>query len=260
MVTSALFLPSCESLAFSYAGSGIIKKFAFKGRMDVTEPEQRLLLDIYKQLFSHFGPQGWWPARSPLEVVVGAMLVQNTSWGNVEKAIAGLRRARLLKWAVLSQLTVDELAPHIRACGYYRLKGQRLLNLLEFLKKYRPWHSFFNKELPTARTLLLGVNGVGPETADALLLYVGKKATFVADVYSLRILIRHGWLAPNSGYEQVRAFFMDNLPSDPVLFAEYHALLMALAKNYCRKNRPLCVQCPLYAWLAVHGNLAHHAQ
>ncbi len=208
-------------------------------------PSAAQLLKIYNKLLSHFGPQNWWPARTLLEVVVGAVLVQNTNWGNVEKAIAGLRQARLLNWPALSRISASELAPYIRPCGYYNLKAGRLTNLLAMLKAHNPWNSFFEQNLVAARTQLLRVKGIGPETADALLLYVGKKPIFMVDAYTLRIVSRHGWLPANATYHEAQAFFMRRLPLSHEIFGEFHALLLALAKSYCRKSEPRCHLCPL---------------
>lgn len=213
-----------------------------------SRPESPLAA-IYNELLNHFGPQGWWPANSPLEIAVGAVLVQNTSWSNVEKAIICLKRAGLLNWRGLANISAPELAPYIKSSGYYNLKAKRLVNLLTFLKTYRPWHSFFEQSMPHARAQLLQVKGIGPETADALLLYVGKKASFVADIYTLRVLSRHRMLPANAGYDEVRGYFMERLPHSAEMFGEFHALLLALAKAYCYKTSPNCQVCPLKPWL-----------
>jgi endonuclease-3 related protein len=177
--------------------------------------------------------------------VVGAVLVQNTAWSNVEKAIASLKRANLLHMTRLCQLEAAELAPHIRSAGCYNIKAVRLLNLLSMLKLHRPWHSFFKQETAHARAALLRAPGVGPETADALLLYLGKKPVFMADAYSIRALGRHGLLPPGAGYREAQNIIMANLAPDAALYGEYHALLVQLGKQYCRKNRPQCAGCPL---------------
>ena len=204
---------------------------------------------IYNKLLKHFGKQHWWPADSPLEIVVGAILVQNTNWNNVEKALNNLKKAGKLNWRGLSALKHEEMAGFFRPAGYYNIKARRLGNLLALFKKFRPWHSFFQQEAEPARQQLLAVNGIGPETADALLLYVGHKPTFVADAYTLRFLSRHNRLPAKAGYDEIRSFFMERLEPDSELFAEYHALILALAKTYCRKSVALCNQCPLREYL-----------
>ena len=204
---------------------------------------------IFKTLLAFFGPQNWWPARTRLETVVGAVLVQNTAWSNADKALGNLRQAGRLNWLALSSMTPEELAPYIRPSGYYNLKAQRLANLLTLFKKYNPWHSFFKQDLPVARKLLLEVKGIGQETADVLLLYVGRQPVFVVDAYSLRICSRHGWLPPKAGYNDMQAFFMERLSPDVELFVEFHALLVALGKHFCFKSKPLCANCPLFPWL-----------
>jgi endonuclease-3 related protein len=200
---------------------------------------------VYERLLEYFGPQGWWPGESPVEIVVGAVLVQNTNWANVEKALDNLKQALLLDFTCLLELELESLAEFIRPSGCYRVKAVRLKNLLTMLNRYQPWLSFFAQDLPPARAQLLQVSGIGQETADSLLLYVGGKATFVADAYSLRVLSRHGLLEARAGYDEVRAFFLERLPADQKVLGEFHALLLALAKTFCRKRQALCAQCPL---------------
>lgn len=202
---------------------------------------------IYKRLYRCFGPQGWWPARTPFEVMVGAVLTQNTSWQNVERAIANLKKARCLSLKKMLCLPVASLAALIRPAGYYNVKASRLKNLLECIRS--EFGSSLKKmaRLPTAalRQTLLSVNGVGPETADSILLYAFDRPVFVIDAYTRRMTSRHGLMKSDAGYEDLQSFFMKHLPAHSGLYNEYHALIVRLAKDYCRKNREKCHACPL---------------
>lgn len=209
-------------------------------------PLRGRLLRLYAALFRHFGPQRWWPAKTPLEVAVGAILAQNTAWSNVERALKRLAGVRLLNARRLHALSESELARLIRPAGTYRVKARRLKTFLMFL-----WERFGGRlghlrsaPLRELRTDLLSVPGIGPETADAILLYAAGRPVFVVDAYTRRVLARHRLVQPDIGYEPLRALFERHLPSDPALFNEYHALLVAVGKRYCRK-RPRCDSCPL---------------
>ncbi len=208
---------------------------------------KQILIDIYKRLYARFGPQGWWPARTPLEIVVGAILTQNTAWSNVEKAISNLKAARLLSSsASLEHISSRTLSRLIRPAGYYNLKSSRLKNFFRFLRTQS------NGDLKALRRLravslrrkLLSVNGIGPETADSIMLYALGKPVFVVDAYTKRILSRHGLLCERAGYDDVQRIFEKNLPTDRRLFNEYHALIVRLGKERCRKV-PRCGGCPL---------------
>jgi endonuclease-3 related protein len=201
---------------------------------------------VYDRLLAAFGPQHWWPGESPLEVMVGAVLVQNTSWRNVERAIANLRDADLMEPRTLYSLAESELAELIRPAGYFQVKARRLHNLLRLVvDEYDgSLEAMFRTDVSTLRNELLGVSGIGPETADAILLYAAGRPVFVADAYARRVLVRHRLLPRAAGYEQARAFLEAHLPSDPALFNEFHALLVAAAKSHCR-TAPRCQTCPL---------------
>ena len=210
------------------------------------DPLRRRLLRLYEALVRRFGPQRWWPARAPLEVAVGAILAQNTAWSNVERAIERLKARRLLDARRLRALPSAELARLIRPSGTYRVKARRLKAFLDVL-----WQRFGGgfarlrlRPLAELRADLLSVPGIGPETADAILLYAAGRPVFVVDAYTRRVLARHRLVPPDIGYEPLRALFERHLPSDSVLFNEYHALLVAVGKRYCRR-RPLCGSCPL---------------
>jgi endonuclease-3 related protein len=211
------------------------------------------LQKIYKILYDYFGPQNWWPADSIFEVIVGTVLTQNTNWQNVSRALDNLKEDNLLSLAVLHSLPLDFLAEKIRPSGYYNIKAKRLKNLLDLLAADADESSsdekiladFFNDDLQNLRQKLLTVKGVGPETADSILLYAGHKPIFVIDTYTYRILVRHGLVGEETDYNEMQELFMGELPDDPQLFNEYHALLVRLGKEFCKKRNPLCQACPL---------------
>ena len=204
------------------------------------------LLLIYELLFKHFGPQHWWPAEDPLEIIIGAILTQNTSWRNVEKAIFALKSKGYLSSDILFYLDEKELASLIISCGYYNIKAKRLKNFITFFTSHYNgcMNNMFSEDLYLLREKLLKVKGLGPETTDSILLYAGNKPIFVIDAYTKRIFSRHNFIEETDNYHQVQELFMKNLPHDPQLFNEYHALIVTLAKNYCRK-KATCKGCPL---------------
>ncbi len=202
------------------------------------------LRDIYQRLRRAFGPQHWWPGDTPLEVVVGAVLTQNTAWSNVEKAIAVLKARRLMALSKLSRLSPVELAPLIRSAGFYNVKAKRLAALLKWLKAHGGFSGLSNSRTHELRPQLLACHGIGPETADSILLYALGRPVFVIDAYTRRILSRYGLIAGDEPYEALRLMFEQSLPRSVRLYNEYHALLVRLAKVHCR-SRPLCDSCPL---------------
>ena len=204
-------------------------------------------LEAYDLLYSHFGSQDWWPGETPLEIMVGAVLTQNTNWRNVTKAIDNLRQAGLLGYSQLLGLSVDQLAEYIRPSGYYNLKAKRLHNLLEMidLRYDGQLNNFLEDDMVLARENLLNVKGVGPETADSILLYACGQPVFVIDTYTHRVFSRHNMVEEETDYEIMQAAFMDHLPGDVQLFNEFHALIVLVAKQFCKKTNPLCDQCPL---------------
>ena len=205
------------------------------------------LSEVYQRLFDALGPQHWWPGQSPFEVMIGAVLVQNTNWQNVKKAIHNLREADLLEPHALYDVPQDELEELIRPSGYFRVKARRLRNLLEFfVGRYDgSIETMFGTGLPNLRNELLAVDGVGPETADSILLYAGGLPIFVVDTYTHRVLARHGWIGFDADYGMIQDHFQSSLPQEVGLYNEYHALLVRLGKDYCRKTNPKCKQCPL---------------
>ena len=202
---------------------------------------------IYKKLYAHFGPQHWWPGKTPFEVMVGAILTQNTNWQNVEKAIKNLRKNKLLNLNKLYQLPAPILAQLIRPAGYYNIKAKRLRNFLVFLVGYYKGNlkKMRSQDTSALRRGLLTVNGIGEETADSILLYALKREVFVVDSYTKRILLRHALIEENASYAEVQNLFRQNLKVSVKLFNEYHALIVKLGKEYCFKTNPLCKNCPL---------------
>jgi endonuclease III related protein len=205
------------------------------------------LLDIYDRMAGHLGSSHWWPGDSPLEVMVGAILTQNTAWANVERAIEQLKAEGALSASFLHQVDETVLSEWIRPAGYFRIKARRLKNFFDFyVQEYQGQvKKIKNQSLEFLRPQLLSVKGIGPETADSILLYALGMPTFVVDAYTYRIFSRHQLIDEDIGYEELRAYFMDHLPSDPQLYNEYHALLVRLGKEYCKKKNPRCEECPL---------------
>ena len=208
--------------------------------------KHNILETIYDRLVSTFGPQHWWPGDTPFEVAVGAILTQNTNWQNVEKAINNLKHVRALSAKALHTMPAAELSGHIRPAGYFNIKAKRLKNFVNFLiKDYQGSMKKMAKEdLTIIRHKLLSVNGIGPETADSIILYALEKAVFVIDAYTKRILSRHTILHHDASYEIYQNLFHEKLRTDASLFNEYHALMVRLAKDFCRPD-PRCSGCPL---------------
>jgi len=204
------------------------------------------LLDIYQRLMARYGPQYWWPAQEPFEVIVGAILTQSAAWGNVEKAIANLRSAEALSPKALRRLPLDKVATLVYPCGYYNAKAHKLKSFVHWLGEHYndALDELFDADTDYLRNQLLSVHGIGQETADSIILYAANKPIFVIDAYTQRIVERIG-LAPNSNnYSAFQTLFMQHLPNDTGLFNEYHALLVCLGKDACRRQ-PLCQQCCL---------------
>lgn len=204
------------------------------------------LLEIYTKLLDAFGPQGWWPANSDFEMCVGAILTQSTAWVNVEKAIANMRCGGLLDPAVIGKMPDEALAEVIRPSGYYNAKAQKLKTFCKHLHQRHGGSlvSLFHVKLPDLREELLSIWGIGPETADSIILYGARRPVFVVDSYTRRIFGRLGLTPPQVDYALLQRFFMENLSPDVPLFQEYHALIVALGKDICRPS-PICSRCPL---------------
>ena len=201
---------------------------------------------VYDDLYRRWGPQHWWPGETPLEVAAGAILTQNTAWTNVERAIARLKEARMLDATRIAAAPPGRLAEIIRPAGYPRVKARRLQAFMRWLRDR--WGGSIGRwqGTPTARLRedLRGVHGVGPETADSILLYAANRPVFVVDAYTRRVLKRHGWIRGDETYDELARLFTGCLPRDTRLFNEYHALVVRLAKEHCRA-RSRCGGCPL---------------
>jgi endonuclease-3 related protein len=204
------------------------------------------LNEIYDLLLEAYGPQNWWPAESPLEVLVGAVLTQNTNWSGVKKAMASLKRHNLLNTHKLQAIPTEDLAGLIKPAGYYNLKARRLKNLIEFVTEAYSGdlETMGQTETDRLRKELLAVNGVGPETADSILLYALQKPVFVVDTYTYRVMSRHGLVGEEVSYDELQELFIQHLPLDMALFNEYHALLVRVGKLHCQP-KPRCQRCPL---------------
>lgn len=201
-------------------------------------------------MLNTLGPQQWWPGETPFEVVIGAILTQNTNWSNVEKAIRNLKAADRLSPRGIYELSTIELAQLIRPSGFFNVKAKRVKTFINWLfSKYEGDLSrMFRQDLQTLRDELLSVKGIGPETADSILLYAGDMPTFVVDAYTHRIFSRHGLISEESTYDEMKVFFEENLPKEVRLFNEYHALLVQIGKRYC-KPKKACEPCPLKDFL-----------
>ncbi|HCL81819.1 MAG TPA: endonuclease [Nitrospiraceae bacterium] len=235
----------------------------------------KVLIKIYNTLYSFYGPQYWWPGDTPFEIAVGAILTQNTNWGNVEKAIKNLKKEKVLTAKALHEMPHQKLASLIRPAGYFNIKAKRLKSFIDFLAdNYNGSMKRMKKEeMGSLRKKLLDVHGIGPETADSILLYAGNHPVFVVDAYTKRIFSRHQVVKADAEYHDIQELFMKNLPHDvnPVrslhnrkqsysigrllptkeasngvkMFNEYHALIVKAGKDFCRTRKPLCSKCPL---------------
>ncbi len=207
---------------------------------------RQTLNDIYQRLHDHYGPQHWWPGDTRFEIIVGAILTQNTNWKNVEKAIANLKANNGLTPQAMHAMTADQIAPLIRPAGYFNQKSIRLKIFLDWLYDKHDGHLDALADLPTStlREQLLSLKGIGPETADSICLYAFEKPLFVVDAYTARIFGRHGFLEPGCGYNDIQEMFHASLDHDPKLFNEFHALIVGAGKEHCKK-KPICKNCPL---------------
>jgi len=202
--------------------------------------------EIYNLLYQHFGPQGWWPGESTEEIILGAILTQNTSWGNVEKALAQLKGNNCLDFEKIYDLDTALFAEMIRPAGYYNIKAKRVKNFVQWLYDQYAGQLGRLESVSTdlLRNQLLSVNGIGKETADSILLYGLGRAVFVVDTYTSRVLVRHNLIDDQCDYEQIREFMESNTEENVQLYNEFHALLVCVGKQFC-KPRCLCSKCPL---------------
>ena len=210
----------------------------------------KLLIDYYHALLERFGRRNWWPAKTPFEVCVGAVLTQNTAWKNVVRAIDNLKEAAMLDPLILSRTPLDEIAQVIRPAGYYNVKAKRLGNLVDRLVGAYDGDLDRLFSLPEGklRMELLSINGVGKETADSIILYAACKPIFVVDAYTKRVVLRHNLMGETADYDAIQDFFHCNLPRDVDLFNDFHAQIVAVGHHYCRKT-PRCHECPLERFL-----------
>jgi len=211
-----------------------------------SEALAEMLLDIYHRLLNYYGPQHWWPADSPFEVIIGAILTQSAAWGNVEKAIINLKTKGVLSSTALRQLPTDELSQLIYSSGYHNAKALKIKSFVHwvYMNYDDDLDRLFALDMPILRQELLSVHGIGEETADSIILYAARQAVFVVDAYTRRIISRLGLEPSNNSYAAFQDLFMQNLPHDEKLFNEYHALLVRHGKSPCKKL-PLCQECCL---------------
>ena len=212
--------------------------------------KNKRLISIYKKLYKSFGPQNWWPGDTPFEVAVGAILTQNTNWGNVEKAINNLKKEKVLNAKAIHEMPVNRLASLIRPAGYFNVKAKRLKAFIDFLMNdyHGSMRNMRKEKMHSLRKKLLDVNGIGPETADSILLYALDKPIFVIDAYTKRVLSRHDILGHDEAYDKFQELFHSAFKKDVRLFNEYHALFVRVGKTFC-KPKPRCEECPLGAML-----------
>jgi endonuclease-3 related protein len=211
------------------------------------------LLEVYHRLFACYGPQHWWPAQSPFEVIVGAILTQQTSWNNVEKAISNLKRDEVLTPTALRHLPLGDLAQSIYPAGYYNSKALKIKSFVGFLGEHYndSLDELFTQDIPSLRAELLSAHGIGQETADSIILYAARKPIFVIDAYTRRIAHRLSFEPSNNSYAAFQLLFMQHLPHDEKLFNEYHALFVCHGKKVCRRL-PLCERCCLRDFCSLY--------
>jgi endonuclease-3 related protein len=222
----------------------------------------KLLSRYYSVLRGRFGPQQWWPARTRLEVILGAILTQNTAWHNATLALRNLRRSGLLSWQGLRRACLPSLEACVRPAGFYRQKARTIRDFVDWLARQHAGslHSLFSLPAEELRGQLLELGGLGPETVDAILLYAAQRPLFVADAYTRRVLARHGFVSADADYHKTQAFLHAHLPRDASLFNEFHALLVEVGKKHCKPHSPRCAGCPLEEFLSGGGAAQELAQ
>jgi len=209
------------------------------------------LRQFFAKMLVELGPQDWWPARTRLEIILGAILVQNTAWQNAALALKQLRQKGLLNLARLRGASRAEMESCVRPAGFFRQKTRTIQKFLTWLERncHGSLKTMFSLKTELARHQLLAIKGLGPETVDAILLYAGHRPVFVADNYTRRILARHEMVKSGADYAEVQQFLHQHLPADPDIYNEYHALLVEVGKKYCKRTDPLCDKCPLQEFL-----------
>lgn len=210
-------------------------------------PVSEGIKEIYERLYENFGPQDWWPGDTPFEIIVGAILTQAVNWRNVEMAIDNLQQADILHPRGIKYIEREKLAAFIKPTGYYNMKARKIKAFVNyFFENYQgDIDLMFSRPQSILRKELLQVYGIGPETADSILLYAGNYPMFVIDAYTRRIFSRSGYIDENISYEKLQLMITDNIPIDVDLYNEYHALLVKLGKDICRKRNPICNDCPI---------------
>ena len=206
---------------------------------------RELLYEMYQRMLKTLGHQRWWPAETPFEVCVGAVLTQNTNWRNVERAISNLKSAGKLSPEAIATTELSELEELVRPSGFYKQKAKRLKNLAQWIVEKGGMESLKEKETESLREGLLSISGIGFETADSILLYAFERPVFVVDAYTYRILVRHGLAGEDVDYGSLQEIFMSNLDPDVEVYKEFHALIVEVGKRFCKKNNPKCGGCPL---------------
>lgn len=211
--------------------------------------------EFYERLFRHFGPQHWWPGDSKLEIVLGAILTQNTAWSNVEKALKNIKDAGSISLGFLRETDLNMLAQLIRPTGYFNQKAARVKGFIEYLDENYHGHleEMLSLHLQDLRTALLSIKGIGPETADDIILYAAEKPVFVIDSYTKRVMSRHSICSQNVGYEELQTIIETQVPKNVPIYKEFHGLIVILAKNYCHKKNPDCRNCPLGEFDRIQG-------
>jgi len=226
--------------------NGTLKNYIINRKYNKNKIMKNLLMSIYHMLYETFGKRHWWPGNSAFEIMVGAILTQNTAWANVEKAIINLKNEKLLSPGKLQALNLKKLKYLIKPAGFYNVKAKRLKSFLSYLNNYQNnFGRLKKKNLGALRRELLSVDGIGPETADSILLYALNRPIFVVDAYTKRIFSRHKLVDIDIDYDNLQKIFMSNLPHDYKLFNEYHALIVELGKKFCKSKNPKCAECPL---------------
>jgi len=221
--------------------------------LEIPTQSRKSVLRIYRILYGAFGPCNWWPGDTPFEVIIGAILTQNANWSNVEKAIANLKKKNLLDPVKLHNTPKSRIADLVRPAGYFRQKAKKIHIFLDYFKKKYDYSIEKMKEQPAdkLRRELLNTWGIGPETADSILLYALEKPVFVVDAYTMRIFRRLGYINSKDKYETVQKLFTKCLTPEVSLFNEFHACIVALGSNVCRP-KPLCDRCPLSDKIFCH--------
>ncbi len=222
------------------------------GEISTLSDRHHLLMAIFQKSLRHFGSLHWWPGEGPFEIAIGAILTQNTAWTNVEKAISNLKDNGLMSPEGILSCEQERLAKAIRPSGYFNIKAKKLKTFAEFLLINGGMEGLSRYSTGKLRDKLLSVNGIGPETADDILLYCFERPVFVVDAYTRRILLRHGIIEEDAKYDQIQSLFHQNIPPRAGIYNEYHAQIVYIGKTYCKRSRPGCKDCPISSLFPVN--------